>query len=260
MSERPFYTCPGAVWLRDPVLNGCSEDAIAIFKIVCEASNRDWRIEVSPVNHAFSVRQCIKDPNRFRRWSEERINRGLGELRARGCLLLATALDREWLEVPDRLAYCKGHKAEAALGPPVQLPLAIPKEEPDLFAVPDIAMRVKQKESKAPESARDPSEPQGNRALSSGKETSFARSPEEIAQTDLGRRLARFIGAGQMVHEAKQSGAEWMRIIREESKALTDLLEQGERTRAEMPNGATRAKFLTLRLGQRRARTERTAA
>jgi hypothetical protein len=255
MSERPFYTCPGAVWLRDPVLNGCSEDAIAIFKIVCEASNRDWRIEVSPVNHAFSVRQCIKDPNRFRRWSEERINRSLGELRARGCLFLATSSDREWIEVPDRLAYCKGHKAEAALGPPVQMPLAIPKAEPDLFVMPDIPVRAEKKESKAPESAREPgAPPNGNRALASGRETSFARSPEEFAQTALGRRLAKFIGPAQMVEEAKQSGAEWMRILREEGTALSDLLDQGERTRAEMPNGATRAKFLTLRLGQRRGR------
>ena len=255
MSERPFFTCPGAVWLRDPVLNGCTEDAIAIFKIICEASNRDWRIEVSPSNHAFSVRQSIKDPRRFRRWSEERINRSLGELRARGCLLLATAHDREWLEVPDRLAYCKGHKAEAALGPPIQMPLAIANLEPDLFVVPDIPMRAEQKESTAPESARRPSaNAPENRARSSGEGTSFARSTEEIAKTKLGRRLAKFIGPTQMVSESQHSGAEWLRILREESACLEELLEQGERTRAEMPNGSTRAKFLTLRLGQRRER------
>jgi hypothetical protein len=259
MSERPYFTCPGGVWLRDPALNGCQEDSIALFKIICEASNRDWRIEVSPVSHAFSVRQCIKDPNRFRRWSEERINRCLAELRARGCLLLATAHDREWIEVPDRLCYCKGHKPEAALGPPVQVPLAL-ADEATLFALPDIGMRVEKKKSTAPESARElrkeaarESRTDGNRARSSGKESEerFARPIEDITATDLGKRLVRFIGPTQMVEEARKSGARWLQIIVERADEMENLLDQGERCRSEMPNGKTRAKFLTLRLHQR---------
>lgn len=257
MSERPYFTCPGGVWLRDPALNGCSEDSIALFKIVCEASNRDWRVEVSPVSHAFSVRQCIKDPNRFRRWSEERIDRCLAELRARGCLLLATANGREWIEVPDRLCYCKGHKPEAALGPPVQATLALTGEGP-LFALPDIPVREEKKESIAPDSARHrqpESRTDGNRALSSGNESRerFARSLEEITVSKLGQRLLLFIGPTQMALEARNSGAQWLRIIAEEASELERLLEQGERCHADMPNGKTRAKFLTSRLKQRRA-------
>jgi hypothetical protein len=87
MSAREFLTVPGGLWRRDPVLNGCREDSIAVFKIIAEASDAEWRIEVSPKAHAFSVRQCILHPERFRRWSEERIDRALAELRARGCLL-----------------------------------------------------------------------------------------------------------------------------------------------------------------------------
>lgn len=267
MSARAFFTAPGEVWLRDAGLNGCTEDGIAIFQVICQSSDRDWRLEVSPDNHAFSVRQCLKAPNRFRRWSEERIHRALCELRARGCLLLATANGREWLEVADRLAYCKGHKKEHPLAPLAQVPLAL-KTPPDgtlpLFALPDIGVRAEGEKSKAPESraseARGAALPPGggNRDMrldseKAGNPARFATPIEAITATTLGRRLNKFLGMAQMVTEAQRSGAEWLRILREEGPALEDALEQGERCAGELGNGLTRAKFLTKRLAERRA-------
>ena len=157
MSERPFITVPCDAWLRDAALNGCAEDAISLFKVIAENTDRDWRLRVAAGNHAFSVRQCFKDPDRFRRWSEERIDRCLAELRARGCLLLATANDREWLEIADRLCYCKGHVPERALAPPEQLPLRM-ESEPQLFALPTPrnGLREEKRKRKEDESARKP--------------------------------------------------------------------------------------------------------
>lgn len=147
---RPYHTVPGPVWRRDPSLNGCREDSIAVFHIIAEASDRDWKIEVSPKNHAFSVRQCFSDPERFRRWSEERIDRAIAELRARGCLLLATSNDRDYLEIPDRLAYCKGHKKQNENLPLTQIPLPIEESMP-LFALPAprIPLRVEKEEDQS---------------------------------------------------------------------------------------------------------------
>lgn len=180
---RPFITVPGSLWLRDPVLNGCSEDAIAMFHIIAESSDRDWRIEVSPENHAFSVRQCIRDPKRFRRWSEERINRCLAELRARGCLGFATANDREWLEVPDRLTYCKGHRPERALAPPVQEELRTAPAEPTLFSLPapHIGMRVdgEQKESSRTPREAPASDDHDNEALDIRKTAELETAAKE---------------------------------------------------------------------------------
>ncbi len=140
MSERPFFTCPGGVWLRDAALQECTESAISLFEIVVKCTNSDWRIEVTG-DHAFAVRQCIRNKTRYRRWSEERIHTALAELRARGCLLLATANGREWLEVPDRLCYCKGHRPEAELRPARQMEMALPPPEPMLLPPPLSAMR-----------------------------------------------------------------------------------------------------------------------
>lgn len=103
---------------------------------------------------------------------------------------------------------------------------------------------------------KPPSEAVGNRARPSGEESPerFARSIEELKSTPLGKRLVSFIGTGQMLKEAKASGAEWLRILREEAANLEDLLDQGERIRdAELKTGQARAKFLTGRLKQRRA-------
>jgi hypothetical protein len=82
----------------------------------------------------------------------------------------------------------------------------------------------------------------------------FVRSVEELQGSALGKRWARFLGPSQVLIEARESGAEWARIFREEAENLEALLDQGERIReAELKTGLSRAKFLTGRLGERRA-------
>lgn len=94
----------------------------------------------------------------------------------------------------------------------------------------------------------------GNRALSSGEGNSrFARSPEVLMKSPLGRRLFTFLGMVQTAEECSRSGAEWERILVEEAEALEQLLDQAERMRAELPTGIAKAKFLTKRLSERRA-------
>lgn len=120
LMEREFICVPVRKWKLNAVLQRSSEDAIAIFKEIAEETDAEWRMQVVAGQHAFSVRQCFKVPERFRRWTEQRIDRALGELRARGCLELASANDREWLQIPEQLQYRKGHREASALVPLVQ--------------------------------------------------------------------------------------------------------------------------------------------
>lgn len=225
---REFFTCPGGLWLRDPVLNGCTEDAIAIFKTICESSNAEWRIEVSPTNHAFSVRQCFKDPERFRRWSEQRIRPALDQLRARGLISLATANDREWLEVIDRLTYCKGHKAQKALDPPKQA--ALPMDTgPTLFALPSaedaprarIPLRGEKKENRRDESPARAAAPAArvpvpvNRSDRGGDGERFARSEEDCSD-EAWPMISQAVG----LVELTQRGALWLHRLKQDRMAL----------------------------------------
>jgi hypothetical protein len=258
---RPFITAPCAVWRRDPALNGSREDSITLFKEIALASDREWRIEVSPEAHAFSVRQlCFLCPERFRRWSEDRIDRALAELRARGCLILATANDREWLEIPDRLAYCKGHRKQEPLRPLEQVPLALAEtSEASLFALaPPSHWNERREEQSRKEPNLPAREPRPGESVAVAIPKSgnrFAVSVEELNGSALGRRAGAFIGASQWLREAQASGREWLRVLRDEAEELSDILEQAERVRGELPESATRAKFLTKRLGERRSRS-----
>ncbi len=105
---------------------------------------------------------------------------------------------------------------------------------------------------------RRPFTPEENREKSLGQGiepglSRYARSVAELTVGPLGKRLARFLGPAQMESEARQSGAEWRRILSDEAETLAELLEQGERSQGTMPSAKTRAKFLTVRLKQRRA-------
>ncbi len=71
-----------------------------------------------------------------------------------------------------------------------------------------------------------------NRALSSGDGPErFARDPDVLQSTKLGKRWGRFLGMSQVIEEARRSGAEWARIMNEEGEAL----DQDIPFRAEMP-------------------------
>jgi hypothetical protein len=231
VSERPFYTVPGGLWLRDPALNGCSEDAIAIFHIISESSNKDWRIEVSPVNHAFSVRQCIRDPTRFRRWSEERIDRCLAELRARGCLLLATANDREWLEVPDRLCYCKGHSPSrtssnqtGGLDPPTQVNLPLPGE---MGLLPDPAHWNER-------TSREEKNRTSTRSRSRDGRDALTREGEIL------RELEELLGLVEM----RANGGEWRLRVRHNARAVLVAIEDMKQARPRWSEIRNKAAWL----------------
>lgn len=151
--------------------------------------------------------------------------------------------------------------ANAAASPQLALPL--PNEMSVLPApLPRNGLRLDQEKIKhesartRPEAARpNPTHPDAvmNRSDAKGGESRFARDIESLMASPRGRRLAQFLGMPQMLEEARRSGAEWMRILRDEGAALEELLDQGERCKADMPEGSTRAKFLTARLKQRRA-------
>lgn len=85
-------------------------------------------------------------------------------------------------------------------------------------------------------------------------ESPHARTIVALQASKLGQRLCRFLGPGKTMTEARASGAEWLRILREESDVLECLLEQGERIRdSELKTGDARARFLMRRLKDRRA-------
>jgi hypothetical protein len=81
----------------------------------------------------------------------------------------------------------------------------------------------------------------------------FQRSPEALLMSPVGKRLGMFLGRMQMAEECVYRGAYWQRIIEDDADILAELLDQGERCAHEMPEGKTRAKFLSKRLKERKA-------
>lgn len=81
----------------------------------------------------------------------------------------------------------------------------------------------------------------------------FARSPDALVMSPLGKRLGTFLGRMQMAEECVYRGAYWQRILEDDAEVLRELLDQGERCAHEMPDSQTRAKFLSKRLKERKA-------
>lgn len=94
-----------------------------------------------------------------------------------------------------------------------------------------------------------------NPKLMAGREPEpkFARSPDMLVMSPLGKRLGAFLGRMQMAEECVYRGAYWQRIIEDDTDILSELLDQGERCAHEMPDGKTRAKFLSKRIKERKA-------
>jgi|LakMenEpi03Aug12_release.lakeMendotaPanAssembly.Ray.scaffolds.fasta_scaffold566416_1 hypothetical protein len=111
--------------------------------------------------------------------------------------------------------------------------------------------------AKSPAPMRAPA-PMMNRSDAAGGESKrvnpkFQRSPDALVMSPLGKRLGTFLGRMQMAEECVYRGAYWQRILSDDPDVLCELLDQGERCASEMPDGKTRAKFLSKRLKERKA-------
>lgn len=153
-------------------------------------------------------------------------------------------------------------RRKAEEGPPQQMELL--PQGIDLLPPPNSPLRVRKDSDSEKKSNPDSfgcgtpvppvAPPSGslNRILEGRKAYPFIRTKEQLFAMPMGRRLHDYIGPVQMATELRESGAEWLRICRDETAELADLLETAERTRTDRTTGKHRAQDLTRRLGERR--------
>jgi len=265
MPERPFH-CTPTEQNAHPLLMRVSWEAHFLFDRIQLETNWHHRVPVDPENPAFSLRSKVFTTERRQRaWSERKVVGCLNELLAVGAVSLSEQAGRCWLVISQELQYKKGENRAAApeKAEEQELPMradgtaelfVLPKTGPPLLGTKRecTEKRLDSRKSRIDnDSARPAAEQHQSPSIESDK---FSVPIEELNATTLGRRVGVFLGASQWLREAAASGREWLRILREETAELEEVIDQAERCRVELPNGSTRAKFIIKRLGERRVR------